>query len=139
MNIKKIPSNYVVLLLLAVVFFTTQWSTIHVHLAEQHSHDGGAHQHQPEAHAHSLIEQATTNDYLHQLSHTNIVELGSEYCFSKNDTQKKALTFIVDTSPCLSPFLLLVSSKIRGFESSKSSYLNRSTLNPRAPPQISSI
>ena len=137
MNIKKSPSNYALLLLLATAFLTMQWTTTHVHLSEQHSHNGSHHQLQFEAHAHSLNDQTTTIDFSHQSSHTIIIEFGKEYGLSKKETQKIPLTFIVGAAPCLSPPLLLVSTKIPVIENTRSSYLNRSTLSPRAPPHIS--
>lgn len=126
-------------LLLSVVIISTHWATVHTHTTEKHSHDGEHHQHQLKAHVHSLLEQTGTADFSHQLHHTNTVEFANDYCLSKSEIQKTPFIFIVSTTEKLLPTLLLTNNRIPIFEHSRSGYLDRSSLNPRAPPKASLI
>jgi hypothetical protein len=139
MNIKmtKFWFNRLLSLFLVTAFLTMQWTPVHIHLSEQHDHDGVHHQHLAETHAHNLSNQTITIDISHQTSHTNVIVLGQEYSLSKQDNQKNLSTALVtNTVRVLQPFLL-VSIKIPFITSSKLSYFDLSTVNPRAPPQIS--
>ena len=139
MNRYKIQPNYALLLLLVMAFLAMQWTTTHIHLAEQHSHDGGSHQHQVDAHDHSFSSgMVTAIDFSQQTNHDNIIEFDREDGLPKKGTQKAAstTTLVGTTVHLLAPFLL-VSIQTPVVTNTKSSYVNRSTLNPRAPPQTS--
>ena len=64
----KLWSNYATLLLVTA-FVAAQFMTVHIHLAEQHDHDGASHQHPSEVHTHDLVIQAI--DTAHQENHDN--------------------------------------------------------------------
>ncbi|MFK5969656.1 MAG: hypothetical protein QM487_05990 [Candidatus Marithrix sp.] len=109
----------------------------HVHLSEQHEHDGTHHQHQAETHAHNLTNQTIAIDFSHQTSHTNVIVLVHEYSFPKQEKQNNLSTVLVNKHTIqLHPFLL-VSIKIPVATNTNLSYFDLSTVNPRAPPQIS--
>lgn len=138
MNRYKIQPNYALLLLLVMAFLAMQWTTIHIHLAEQHGHDGGYHQHQVDAHDHSFSSQTVTAiDFSQQTNHDNIIEFDREDGLPKKGTQKAPSTTLVGTTVHLLAPFLLVSIKVPVVTNTKSSYVNRSTLNSRAPPQTS--
>ena len=139
MSIKttKLWPNYLLLLLLVAAFLTMQSATAHIHLGEQHNHDETHHQHQAELHAHNLITQTIVTADSHQESHANVIVLIHECSIPKQEKQKNLPAALIAKSASLLQPLLLVSTKIPVIEDTRSSYLNRSTLNPRAPPQIS--
>lgn len=74
--LRKIHKLLLVYLLTA--FLASQWSVAHIHLPEQHTHDGLLHLHQVQPHNHFSIDAATGDKHL-QLSHTdNSVELAQD-------------------------------------------------------------
>jgi len=75
---KKLYLNKFLLFSLVAAFLSLQWSSTHIHLAEQHEHDGGQHRHAATAHKHLLTNHhsdafdiAASVD----LDHSNVVEL----------------------------------------------------------------
>lgn len=123
------------LLSLVTAFLTVQWMPPHVHLSEQHKHDGIHHQHQTEIHAHSLVSQTIGVDFSHQISHANIFALIHDYILPKPEKQN-SFSIIVRPVNWL-PSFLLVNIKIPAITNTQLSYFAFSTVNPRAPPQIS--
>ena len=138
MRIAKFCSNYPLLFVIITAFLAMQWTTAHIHLTEYHNHEGSYHQHQIETHAHHLIGQdAIAVDFSHHAGHANVIELDYEYSFPKREKQKNPSTGVV-----VSVFQLPLPSLLSGIEipvviNTKLSYLARSTVNPRAPPQTS--
>lgn len=130
-KITKFWLSRLLLLLLVTAFITMQWTSSHVHLSEQHAHDGGHHQHQVEAHAHNLDSQLSAL----QANHVNVVELSQE-CNSPNKGKQKCLSTSLVLDTLIQPYLL-ISIKTPATTNSNLSYFDLSTVNPRAPPQIS--
>ncbi|MCV6637609.1 hypothetical protein [Candidatus Albibeggiatoa sp. nov. NOAA] len=123
------------LLLLVTAFLTMQWMPPHAHLSEQHKHDGIHHQHQAEIHAHSLVSQTIGVDLSHQVSHANIIALVHEYSFPKQEKPNSSSIIVRPVNWLLS--FLLVNIRLPATTNTKLSYFAFSTVNPRAPPQIS--
>ena len=137
----KHQPNRPLLFILIAAFFSMQWSATHIHLAKKHhDHDNIQHQHTIEAHAHQLNSNHTDNiaNYIKSAPHHNddIVELEHECC---SQTSKKTTSTSADIVPVA---LLFSSSPTIRFElpdslNNKPSHLDRSTVNPRAPPLYS--
>jgi len=129
--------NKTLLLFLVTAFLTVQWSATHIHLAGHHVHDDSHHQHVLETHAHFLTDhqtdsidtEATTDDL-------SVVELDHK---SNLPIEKKITPVIAMIASVYlqSLFFQLVSFELPVFTADKSSYLDRSTVSPRAPPQTS--
>lgn len=115
-----------------------QWTTAHIHLTEHHNHEGSYHEHQIETHTHHLIGQdAIAVDFSHQAGHANVIELDYEYSLPKREQQKNSSTVVVISVFQLPPPFLLSDIAIPVVINTKLSYLARSTVHPRAPPQTS--
>ena len=139
MKIVKFWSSNALLFVLITAFITMQWSTSHIHLAEQHSHQGNHHQHQIQAHAHhlSLTEQhPAAIDFSHDQSHTNIIDVDHEYSFSKREKQKKPSTIIITSIFPSLQSTLPNRIKIPTSINNQLSYLTNSSLKIRAPPSL---
>lgn len=129
--------NKTLLLFLVTAFLTVQWSATHIHFAGHHDHDDSHHQHDREIHAHFLTDhqtdnidtEATTNDLI-------VVELDhkSNLPIAKKITP---IIAIIASVYLQSLSFQLVSFELPVFTDDKSSYLDRSTVSPRAPPQTS--
>lgn len=139
MDIKttKSWSNRLLSLYLVTAFLAMQWTPAHIHLGEQHDHDGTHHQHQAETHAHNLTQQAIATDFSHQASHTNIIVLALECNFPQKEKQDNHLIALVTKATTILDSSLLVNIAIPVVTNTRLSYFELSTVNPRAPPQIS--
>ena len=121
------------LLLLTIAFLTMQWTSVHIHLAEHHSHDGTHREHQTKTHAHSLLADT---DASHQANHVNPIEFEQNYRVEKHEKQKTSFDVIaVTTFP--PPPLAQISNKKLIITDITLAYCCYSTLNPRAPPKTS--
>jgi len=70
--------NKLLLTYLLTAFLASQWSVAHIHLPQQHDHDGQLHQHAVEPHHHFSIDSSDSSENL-LLAHTdNSIELGSD-------------------------------------------------------------
>ncbi len=114
-----------------------QWTAAHIHLAEHHDHDGSHHQHSIEAHAHQQAGHHTdTIDPSHQNSDLNVIELDHEYNPSSKKTKTPpttAITAVFQQQTLFKPF----DTDLAIILNTKLSYLHRSTVYLRAPPQLS--
>lgn len=138
MRIAKFCSNCPLLFVVITAFLAMQWTTAHIHLTEHHNHAGSYHEHQIETHAHHLIGQDTIAvDVSHHAGHANVIELDYEYSLPKREQQKNHSTVGVVSVFQLPPPSLLSGIEIPIVTNTKLSYLARSTVNPRAPPQTS--
>ena len=134
----KTRLNHTLLFVLITAFLTTQWTIAHIHLTEDHDHGGSRHQHSSEAHAHhSIASHADAIDFSHQPNDLNIVELDHELSTQKaGKLDKPATANITSVFPLLS-LVLSDNARLPGIVSTKLSYLFRSTVRSRAPPQYS--
>ena len=126
------------LLFIAITaFITVQWSATHIHLASSHSHEQDYHQHPVEVHSHqSLDSRPVTEDVAQKKHSSTAVELGQEYRFSKNEKLNKLFLAVVGSGFNLHSSLL-VPCIPRADLYADLRDLNRSTINPRAPPHTS--
>lgn len=140
----KMWLRYFFLLLLATAFIGVQWvnASTHIHLSEQHSHDGHHHHHHTKLHSHDLSSEAMTTHAFHQISHVNATTLDHENCLKKQKKQKKQQKPNKISQPLLSSetvipqiSLLLVSYNPPLSVNIDSSYFKYSTTHSRAPPQ----
>ncbi len=131
----KLWSNYATLLLVTA-FVAAQFMTVHIHLEEQHDHDGAAHQHPSTVHTHDLVAQAI--DTAHQENNVNTIELDSNVSLQKKDKHHPAPSAITLTSIFqLPPASIRVNISPNIFSNTKLSYHSLSTTHPRAPPNVS--
>lgn len=126
-RLNKVLTCYLITALLSI-----QWSMGHIHLSEQHDHDGGLHHHSIEAHAHHPDQIESS----HQTSDANVVELNPEYRLT-NSTKHKKLGHTIQ-SFIFEPSLVYL-SKIEPSEivRTKPGYLHQSTVYLRGPPLFS--
>ena len=124
-------------LILVTAFLAMQWTPAHIHLNEQHDHEGSHHQHLAETHVHNLTKQISSTDFDLQASHADAIVLAYECCFRQQDKQKNiSAAFITEAATILQP-VLVENDSIPATTNFKLNYLGLSTANPRAPPQIS--
>lgn len=134
--------NKFFIFLLITAFLSLQWSSTHIHLAENHEHDGAAHQHEVEAHKHDLAGH-----------HLDIIDTSSAFSTSQHDSNVVELEPVYASSHAKVPGQLaflpgkayLAANAI--FESigthqsliifSYTGFLERSSILPRAPPRYS--
>ena len=121
-------------ILLATAFLTLQWAPAHIHLSAHHDHNGSAHQHQAQVHAHHSTHETIDDVSPRQSSHTNIIELVHDCSSPKYEQQSHSPAALVNTLANPLPPVLLVSTDISGFTTSKLSYFEVTRVNPRAPP-----
>ena len=129
--------NKTLLLFLVTAFLTVQWTATHIHLAEHHNHNDNHHQHDLEAHAHFLTDhQIDSIDSEVKTDDSNVIEL--DHKSSLPIAKKITPTITVIASVILQlPSLQSASFKIPIFVDDKPGHFDRSTVNPRAPPQTS--
>ena len=136
----KFRNNKMLLLVLLTAFLSMQWSTAHIHLAEHHDHDGSHHQHAIEAHAHQSISSHDNSiDSTHQVDdhNVNLVELDHDcnrQSGEKLDNHSIALT---PADFQLNIFPQKDRIEFSKFNNSKHRYFDYSTIQLRAPPQLS--
>ena len=128
-------------LVLVFAFLTAQWSTAHIHLAEQHDHDGSYHLHDVATHAHQLINLHETID-LSQLfnddnGNVDIVELSCE-CNTKN-ANKFGEQSSASVAAIISQNINFKSESVfsSNFKTTYHRYLDNATVQLRAPPKVS--
>lgn len=129
--------NTTFILLLTTAFLAIQWSAAHIHLAEHHDHDGSHHQHSIEAHAYQTAgHHADTIDSSHQSGDLSVVEINHEY--NTPNAKKKTPTTAAIT-PAFQQIALSqpININLPTILNTKLSHLYRSTVNLRAPPQLS--
>ena len=133
----KSYSNNFLLLLLVTAFLAMHGTPTHIHLSEQHNHDGNQHQHLAESHAHNLIDQAIAIELSQQVSHANVIDLVNQASFPQQQKQSSPPIALISKTAIPIHSLLLVSLSIPAATTTKLSYFELSTVNPRAPPHIS--
>ncbi len=127
----KVRLNYIQLLFVITAFLTIQWTTSHIHIAQQHDHDGLIHQHQEKTHAHQYI---ASDNLSFQVSHLNVIELDSKYTLQNtNQQQSPSSDIAVQVFHTLSP-ISLIKIEIPIFINTKQGYSLYSSVSPRAPP-----
>ncbi len=129
--------NAVLTFYLITALLSIQWSMPHIHLSEQHDHDGRLHHHSIEAHAHHPVSHhSDLIESSHQTSDADVLELNPEYRLT-NSTKHKKLPDTIQASGFQPPLVCL--SKIEPSEiiSTKLGYLYQSTAYLRGPPQFS--
>jgi hypothetical protein len=146
-KITQIKSNHWLLLFFVLAFLTMQWSTTHIHLATQHHHNGKHHHHTIKTHAHQLAyfsasnphQHADTFDlpsyFFHPADHANTIDIKVDYNVQKQTPQKIFSDVITGSTTSLPPSLLYLSTSHFTPPLAQHSYLEHSTVNPRAPPQ----
>lgn len=132
--------NKTMFFVLVAALLSTQWSSTHIHLAEQHDHDGIQHQHNIESHAHqSFSHDDIFSDSIHQVNQQELklVELGYE-CNVQSWNNIDDLPIILSYVNLQLIFTHHINKiKSAGFGNSKRRYIDYSTINLRAPPKFS--
>ena len=127
--------NKMLFLVLLVSFLSLQWSSAHIHLAEQHNHDGTHHQHEIEAHSH---HQTLSADSAHSIDDSDkLVELDldcNRYATSKYDSQYIVFSSVNNH---LSIYYQAGDNAPPVIHKSKLRYIDYSTIQFRGPPQTS--
>jgi len=116
-----------------------QWSTAHIHLADQHHHGGDHHQHAVESHSHHTIAAHASNhhadaiDTAHSDQHTTIVELDND-CNASNGKTKTPGNALITSTVWQSTLPSIHRNHYARFFDFKPGYLDQSTIQLRAPP-----
>jgi len=136
----KFQHSRAMFFVLITTMLSMQWSIAHIHLADQHDHNGSHHQHIIEAHAHQSFTQ---NGYFIDLTrqihdhNANIVVLDNDCNIHKWNNlgdQPLALTSVTFQSS----FIFQSDSvETTGFNNSKQRYNDYSIIYLRAPPDLS--
>ena len=132
--------NKTMFIVLVAALLSMQWSSAHIHLAEQHDHDGNPHQHKVAGHTHqSFTHDDVFSDSIHQLhqQQVNLVEIGYEcnvQSWNNIDDQPIILSYI-NLQLNFTQHINRIESA--GFDNSKRRYTDYSTINLRAPPEFS--
>ena len=131
----KFRYNKMLFLVLLVSFLSLQWTSAHIHLAEQHDHDGTHHQHEIESHAH---HQTLSADSAHSIDDSGeLVELDldcNRYATSKYDSHYIAFSSFNNQ---LRIYSQVGDNEPSVIQNSKLRYIDYSTIQFRGPPQIS--
>ena len=134
-NAAKFRYNKMLFLVLFVSFLSLQWSSAHIHLAEQHDHGDTHHQHEIEAHSH---HQTLSADSAHSIDDSDkLVELDldcNRYATSKYDSHYIAFSSVNNH---LSIYYPSGDNEPPVLQKSKLRYIDYSTIQFRGPPQIS--
>lgn len=134
----KYRLNNSLLFTLIIAFVTMQWTSTHIHLAENHNHDGGHHQHNVEVHAHKSIDNHINNiDFSHQSNNLNVVDLDHEVNEKKVEKLEKSTSSVLLS---IVPYLIFTKSsadELPTISNTRLNYLFRSITKPRAPPAFS--
>lgn len=129
-------TNTVLIFYFIAAILSIQWSTAHIHLSEQHDHDGGPHYHSIEAHAH---HPGNLHAVLIELSHqanADVVEIDHKYRLT-NSTNQKKLPDTIQASAFQTPLLCLSKIQLSEIITTKLGYLYQSTVYLRGPPLLS--
>ncbi|MGV6851978.1 MAG: hypothetical protein ACWA5R_07355 [bacterium] len=134
----KIAVNHLpfkLLPLLVAVFLVMQWSTVHVHLAEQHNHNG-SHYHQAEIHSHDIDSQFLENGHqLHGANHTDVIEVDDDYSLQRIGDKLSATILLSSANTgLLYPVFFIVTLRKAVVKHHISDYFSFSSLHSRAPP-----
>lgn len=101
---RRICINKPFLAMLSAAFMILQWSSAHIHLAEQHDHGGARHQHEVISHHHAdAVDVAEDQDVSHA-SHGDgqgIVELDYECTSCSSKILYKLASVMATTAPLL--------------------------------------
>jgi len=127
----KVRLNYIQLLFLITAFLTIQWTTSHIHLEQQHDHDGLKHQHQVETHSHQYI---ATDNLSSQPNHLNVIEFEFKYNLQNNKKPKKPSVDLAVQVFNTSSSISLLKVEVPPFINTKQGYSLYSSSSPRAPP-----
>ena len=137
-----IRDNKFFIFLLITAFLSLQWSSTHIHLAENHDHDGGVHQHEQETHNHDLaghhIDVIDTNSDF-EISHddNNVVEL-EQVCASSHGKWFGQLPFIsANAYLAVKTIFESIGARQSHIIFSNTGFLERPSILPRAPPRYS--
>jgi len=127
----KVRLNYVQSLFLITAFLTIQWTTSHIHIAQQHDHDGLIHQHKAQTHAHQYV---VSENLSFQTNHLNVIEFDSEFNLQNNKQQQSPSSDIA--LQVFSTFfsISLLTVEIPIFVNTEQGYSLYSSVSPRAPP-----
>jgi hypothetical protein len=131
LHLNKVLPFFLITALLAV-----QVSVSHIHLAENHDHDGSHHQHNIQAH-YASSHHASTIDSIHVVDAYNVIEFDNDYPHS--GCGKAGSQLIASTSNALQLLFDIHPSGIQSpkQDSNKQRYITYSTIRLRAPPQFS--
>lgn len=133
----KIRQTHALYFLIIFTLLSLQWSNTHIHLPEYHSHEVTLHKHPIKTHAHQFIDRRLLDQaFTHQKSDTRAIEFAEEFRYNR-DTKKTSPLFITFTISSSLSYTPTITAERRAIYTVKLRDLNRSSINVRAPPQIS--
>ena len=137
-NMAKFQLNYTLIAVLITAFLAVQLKVDHIHLAVHHDHGGSHHQHRSEAHAYHVTgDHADAIDFSHNKNDTKVVAIDHSCISLKRACQDNSST---DTFLAVYHWSYLGLSEKAYFKetaTARYSQHERSSVNPRAPPQTS--
>jgi len=116
-----------------------QWSTAHIHLADQHHHGGDHHQHAVESHSHHTIAAHASNhhadaiDTAHSDHNTTVVELDHD-CNSPNGKTKTPGNAVITSILWQATQTFALKIHHPELIDIRAGHLDQSTVQLRAPP-----
>lgn len=134
----KFQLNYTLVSVIITAFLAVQLTVDHIHLADHHDHDGSHHQHRSETHAYHIVgDHADTIDFSHNTNDSKVVAIDHSCNLLKRKCQDNSsidATLVVFHWPDLG---LSEKAGLKETVNAKHSQLERTSVNPRAPPQTS--
>lgn len=137
-NMAKLQPKYILLSLIITAFLAVQLTVDHIHLAVRHDHGGSHHQHRSETHAYHMAgDHADTIDFSHNTNDAQVVDIDHSFNSLQRkcqDNSSKDAILAVYHRPDLS---LSERSGFKETLTARHCQLERTSFNPRAPPQTS--
>ncbi len=134
-----IHRNRILFIFLITAFLAVQWSSAHIHLAEQHNHDGSHHQHSSKSHLHSLGNHHSNSiDTSHSTDENYVVQLDLEYRLPKWNKLDNQPDVLPQANHPLLPVPQHTDIPRPKFSLSQYPWLSYSTVRLRAPPPAAS-
>jgi len=136
--VTKFRLHYPLLFILIVAFISMQWVSVHIHLAESHTHDGiETHHHEVESHAHNLtLHYSDKIDSFHLADTSNTIDLDNQ---GNIPSGKNKAPDLIAIPYCSQQYTHVQTVRIEPPFTNKIFYhlIDQSTTNPRAPPYFS--
>jgi len=136
----RLRLNKAIFFVVLAAMLSMQWSSVHIHLAENHDHHGDHHQHKSEAHAHQTLTQnndSIDSDYQAHQQNIKVVELGND-CNINNWNNIDDQPIVLSSDSIFARFIPHLSKlESSEFNRSKRRYIEYSSIQLRAPPKFS--
>ncbi|MEH6344345.1 MAG: hypothetical protein V7785_04620 [Bermanella sp.] len=133
------PAKTVLNMFVVIAFLSMQFSSAHIHLAENHQHDGNQHQHVSQGHAHALSdhhEDAFENTQASPNNH--VVEIPQELTLQNGNKDFSSTLMVSSFYQFFPPSPKVTLAPYSNPLNSQTSWFKYSNVRLRAPPAFTS-